>query len=99
MHGYPARGCAAKPRVDRQRSVNPGSTTGCGANPERVLQNVNPRPTAHRSQFRTSLVSGVFVGAFFLAALGSPVGGGAWSSLAAGPSSSVSNGVRASAQT
>src|ERR1700720_978706 len=39
---YPARGCAAKPRDDRRRSVIPGITTDCGANPERVLQNVNP---------------------------------------------------------
>jgi hypothetical protein len=37
--------------------------------------------------------------AYFLAALGSPVGGGAWSSLAGGPSSSMNCGFRASAQT
>src|SRR5205823_5594728 len=47
---YPARGCAAKPRADRPRSVNPGSATGCGANPERVLQNVNPKHALHRNQ-------------------------------------------------
>src|ERR1700682_5005531 len=52
MGNYPARGCAAKPRVDRRRSVNPGNATGCGANPERVLQNANSKRTGHRTQVR-----------------------------------------------